>query len=465
MGMREKAEETVVVRPNEIRLVRRPDSDRWQAHYKVEAIGRWLRKATGTADLDKAKSIAEEKWMEARILARSGHPVISKKFKAVAETVLLALEAKIAADGTKRGSNNDYLATIKGYLIPFFGNYNVDRVTTDVFNDFCEWRRQKVGKELSQSAQSNHNAALNLVFDHAVEKGFMTTLQRPVLKNTGEAGGRRPDFSVKEVEAICAHLPGWINDARLERSRMIRELLAVYIPFVAATGMRPGTEIEFLEWRHLEVHNMGEEPVIYAHIQRGKTVKKGKPMGAVLHRSCWLLLEKIRQFTPELADKTLYQVLDEKPALKIFRMRDGTQPNQLSKQFKQLLIELKMLDCPITGDERTLYSLRHYAITQLVAKGLTAEQIQSQVRTSAVMIAKYYNHMKPLMNAAQFAGQGSGQAGDEISQIINNTPNDNMLHFAEITTGLSLSLVMQNKPAVDELREALNQASAGAAPI
>lgn len=463
--MREKAEETVVVRPNEIRLVRRPDSDRWQAHYKVEAIGRWLRKATGTADLDKAKSIAEEKWMEARILARSGHPVISKKFKAVAETVLLTLEAKIAADGTKRGSNNDYLATIKGYLIPFFGNFNVDRISTDVFNDFCEWRRNKVGKELSQSAQSNHNAALNLVFDHAVEKGFMTTLQRPVLKNTGEPGGRRPDFSAKEIEAICAYLPGWVNDARLERSRMIRELLAVYIPFVAATGMRPGTEIEFLEWRHLGVHRMDEEPVLYAHIQRGKTVKKNKPMGAVLHRSCWLLLEKIRQFTPELADKTLYQVLDEKPALKIFRMRDGTQPNQLSKQFKQLLTELKMLGCPITGDERTLYSLRHYAITQLVAKGLTAEQIQSQVRTSAVMIAKYYNHMKPLMNAAQFAGQGSGQAGDEISQIINNTPNDNMLHFAEITTGLSLSLVMQNKPAVDELRQALEQASAGAALI
>jgi integrase len=268
---------------------------------------------------------------------------------------------------------------------------------------------------------------------------------------------------VREIELICAHLPGWVNDARLERSRMIRELLAVYIPFVAATGMRPGTEIEFLEWRHLEIHKVGDEPVLYAHIQRGKTVKKNKPMGAVLHRSCWLLLEKIRQYTPEFADKTLAQVLEEKHAAKIFRMRDGTQPNQLSKQFKQLLIELKMLDCPITGDERTLYSLRHYAITQLVAKGLTAEQIQSQVRTSAVMIAKYYNHMKPLMNAAQFAGQGAGQAGDEISQIINNTPNDNMLHFAEISTGLNLSLILQSKPAVDELREALAQASAGAA--
>jgi len=125
---------------------------------------------------------------------------------------------------------------------------------------------------------------------------------------------------------------------------------------------------------------------------------------------------------------------------------------------------MKLLDCPITGEERTLYSLRHYAITQMVAKGLTAEQMQSQVRTSAVMISKFYNHMQPLMNAAQFAGQGAGQSGDEISQIINNTPNDNMLHFAEISTGLTLSLVLQNKPAVDELREALVQASDGAAP-
>jgi integrase len=217
--------------------------------------------------------------------------------------------------------------------------------------------------------------------------------------------------------------------------------------------------MEYLEWRHIEVHNLGDEPVLYAHIQRGKTVKKGKPMGAVLHRSCWLLLEKIRQYTPELKDQTLSEVLEGHYPLQIFRMRDGTQPNQLTKQFKQLLIELKLLTCPITGEERTLYSLRHYAITQLVAKGLTAEQMQSQVRTGATMIAKYYNHMQPLMNAAQFAGQGSGQAGDEISQIINNTPNDNMLHLAELSTGLSLALIMQNKPATEKLQAALELAA------
>ena len=464
--MPDKSPETVVVRENEIRLVRRPDSDKWQAHFKVEAIGRWLRKATGHSDVNKAKTVAEDLYVEARVLAKAGHPVITKKFKAVAEVVLRELEIKIASDRTKRGSSNDYLNAIKAYLVPFFGNYNIDRINQTVFTEFCEWRRQKVGRELSQSAQANHNAALNRVFDYGVERGYLTTLQRPVLKNTGEAGGRRPDFSAKEVEQLISALPAWVARGRIGKTRNIRELLAIYIPFAAATGMRPGTEMEYLEWRHIEVHNLGGEPVLYAHIQKGKTVKKNKPAGAVLHRSCWLYLEKLRQLAPEFENKTIYEVLEEKPALRLFRMRGGVLPKHMTTQFKQFLEEVKLLYCPITGEERTLYSLRHFAITQLVAKGMTAEQIQSQVRTSATMISKFYNHMKPLMNAAQFSGQTEVQVSgeDEVAKLLNNTSNDDLMHFAELSTGLSLALVMQNKPALEELQEALEQALKASAP-
>jgi integrase len=463
--MKERSAETVVVRENEIRLVRRPDSDRWQAHFKVEAIGKWIRKATGTADLDKAKALAEEQWFEAKVLAKAGHPVVSKKFKAVAEVVQRDLEIKVSADKTKRGSSNDYINSIKTYLIPFFGGYNVDRINQAVFTEFCEWRRQKVGRELSHSAQANHNAALNLVFDYAIERGYMTSLQKPVLKNTGEQGGRRPDFSAKEIEHILEKLPAWVQEGRIGRTRNLRELLSVYVPFAAATGMRPGTEMEYLEWRHIEVHDLGGEPVLYAHIQKGKTVKKNKPMGAVLHRSCWLYLEKLRQMAPEFQDQTIYEVLAGKHELRIFRARDGLQPPHLIHQFNQLLEDLNMVNCPTTGEERTLYSLRHFAITQMVAKGLTAEQIQSQVRTSATMIAKFYNHMKPLMNAAAFTGQNEAGTGeDAVAQLLNNTPNDNLMHFAELSTGLNLALVMQNKPAFEELKEALEQASAATAP-
>ena len=126
-------------------------------------------------------------------------------------------------------------------------------------------------------------------------------------------------------------------------------------------------------------------------------MKKNAKQGAVLHRSCWLYLERLRQLAPEFKDKTLMQVLEEQHPLRLFRLSDGSQPEQLTKQFKQLLEDAKLLICPVTGEERTLYSLRHYAITQLVAQGMTAEQIQQQVRTSATMIAKHYNHMKPFI--------------------------------------------------------------------
>ena len=169
--MREKADETIVLKKNAIRLVRRADSERWQAHYKVAGLSGWIRKATGESDVEKATEKAEEFWSEAKVLAKKGYPVVSKKFKAVAEVVLKNLEIKVAADKTKRGSNNDYISALNNYLIPFFGPYNIDCITQKVFADFCEWRRLLVGRELSHSAQLNHNAAMSLVLDYGVERG------------------------------------------------------------------------------------------------------------------------------------------------------------------------------------------------------------------------------------------------------------------------------------------------------
>jgi integrase len=456
--MRQKSDETVVIKENAIRLVRRADSQYWQAHYKVDQLGKWIRKATRKTDVAEAKAIAEEFWVEARVLAKNGQSVTSKRFKAVAEIVQADLQAKVDADKTRRGSNNDYLSALRVYLIPYFANYNINGITQEVLTKFCDWRRKKLGRELSRSAHANHIAALNLVLDLAIERGYMTAQQRPAFKNTGPATGRRPDFSSREMEQLLAYLPSWVKNSRAGRTKLIRELLAIYVPFAATTGMRAGTEMELLEWRHIEVHEIAGEPVLSASFQHGKAAKINTRQGAVLHCSCWLYLEKFRQLAPEFKDKTLNEVLREQHALRLFRMSDGKQPETFTKQFKQLLTDADLLVCPITGEERTLSSLRHYAITQLVTKGLTAEQIQQQVRTSATMITRHYSHLNPLLNADKFLGRGEAGTDEEvINRIINQSPNDNLMHFAEISTGLSLALIMQNPRATIELREALRR--------
>lgn len=455
--MPDLSSETIVVRPNAIRLVRRADTNRWQAHYKVDALGIWVRKATGTDNLVQAKAKAEDFWQEARYLANNGHAVVSKKFKAVAVVVLRDLQEKVALDKKRRGSNNDYISVINNYLVDFFGNYNIDRINQQVFSQFCEWRRQKVGKELSHSTQANHNAALSLVFDYAIERGYMNKNQKPILQNTGEHGMRRPDFTVEEIKAIGEFIPSWVAKTSNSRSKLLRELLMQYVPFAALTGMRPGTEMEYLEWRHIEMlpAKTGDAELgLIAYVLKGKTVKKEKPAAARLPRECWPVLTRLAEMATEFEGMSIFDVLKSKSDKFVFRTREGTQPNQLTKQFKQLLTEMNILKCGRTGQDRTLYSLRHYAITQMLLRGIPADVVAKQVRTSQAMIDKYYNHVQPMLIDA-FGSVGEVRDDDEISKLLRTAQNDDMLHFAEMCSGITLSLAMQSKPALDTLRDEL----------
>ena len=57
--MRTPSSETIVVKPELIRLVRRMDSKKWQVHYKLDGIKTWFRQSTDTADVKAAAAIAE----------------------------------------------------------------------------------------------------------------------------------------------------------------------------------------------------------------------------------------------------------------------------------------------------------------------------------------------------------------------------------------------------------------------
>ena len=45
---------------------------------------------------------------------------------------------------------------------------------------------------------NNHNSALNRVFDEAIERGYMTKFQLPLLRNEGIKTERRPDFRLED---------------------------------------------------------------------------------------------------------------------------------------------------------------------------------------------------------------------------------------------------------------------------
>ena len=99
---------------------------------------------------------------------------------------------------------------------------------------------------------------------------------------------------------------------------------------------------------------------------------------------------------------------------------------------------------------------------KLHIKGYKSSRIAKQVRTSEAMIDKFYNHVQPIL-IDEFSSVGEVRDDDEISKLLRTVQNDDMLHFAEMCSGITLSLAMQNKPALDTLRDELakkkNQAS------
>jgi len=453
--MRLIATETVVVKPELIRLVRRDDSKKWQAHYKLENLKTWFRRSTDTADVKEASKIAERMWMKATFDLEEGRSVTSRKFKPVAEIVLHRLEAEIAA-GTAKPSARDYVSAIKLYLIPFYGLYNVDGIKPAVISEFHVWRRDKVGRELSGSAQNNHNAALNLIFDEAIERGYLTAYERPMTKNTGVESDRRAEFSHEELEAMMKYAAKFILDGRTARTKIIRELLAIYVPFMAATGMRPGTEAEFLEWRHIDVEVRDGQPILHFRLQRGKRGARN----FVAHNSCWLLLERLRQLSPDLAGMTLEEVLKKKIPKLLFRLSDGSVPDNWNKPFRQWLEDSELLNCPVTGKERSLYSLRHYYATQRLLEGIPIHDLAEQMGTSVLMITKHYSHLTPLMKAKQFAGvidpnATSGEAAQIKAIMTAQMANNNIMNLVQMSTGLVMPLIAQNTELTDDFENRL----------
>ena len=137
---------------------------------------------------------------------------------------------------------------LEQYHSPFFDRTYITSIDQDKLKEFDIWRIQKAGKVLNKSTLLNHNAALQMVFEAAVENQWMLPVQVPVLSNKGEQGARRTAFSEVEYEKVVETIESMRDNSRKEKTRQIRELLLDYADLVVNTGIRPGTEMEELTW-------------------------------------------------------------------------------------------------------------------------------------------------------------------------------------------------------------------------
>lgn len=443
-----KASTTVVLRNKSLYLVRRNGTGNWQINYKVPSLKTWQRKTAGTDDVEAAKMVAEDWVADIRAAERRGYPLVSKKFKAVADLVSAEC-AKHAKAGTGPKLYAQFPAIIERYLNKFFGKYNIDAINSSLISSFHEWRRNELGRELKQSTQNTHNIALGKIFDKAIELGYMTDFQRPSLKNTGETGEARGFFTHKELLELQTFLGKWAADCKVEKSSHLRELLCLYVAFVACTGARPGTELKELRWKHFSFLTKPTMRVIEIYLPQGK---KG-PRKLIARNELWVVLEKLRALHDEFAEMTLDELIESKSEHYVFRMRNGKRPYNFVNAFGDGIREAGMLTNGRDSDERSLYSLRHYYATERLYENMSEEKLAKQMGTSPEMIRKHYGHIKTHMYAEELAGSASEADGEVLKYMY--PAQANMMSLLGVATGIYLPLPEQNEEATRELEAEL----------
>ncbi len=395
--MPQKSEQTVHILEGKATLYKRKLSPLWYVRFKVQ--GKWVKASTKAEDLKEAKSNAVEQVTNAWFREKNDLPIISKRFVQVANLAIRRMEDAERA-GQYKKTYKTYIQALNRYLIPFFKNHNVDRIDGGLLNEFDRWRIQEMNRQPSKSILNNHNSALNRVFDEAVERGYMTKVQVPMLKNHGKDSERRPDITIDDYTKLYRGMRKWVTSARQGNERRMREVLREYILVIANVGFRPGTEGMNLKWHNIYFFDQDNKQYLALWVH-GKT--NAHEMTA--RHSAARYLDRLRMLNPEWQRGTFEEFLSRRLDDYVFRIYGKDMTTAFGRMFKRLLDSLGLLMDPRTGKERTLYSLRHmYATHVLTKRRMSIEELAEHMDTSVTMIQKHYNHILLRKAAGRIAG-------------------------------------------------------------
>jgi integrase len=362
----------------------------------------------------------------------------------VANAVVRKLKLEIA-QGNGKAIYKDYITAIEKYFIPVLGKYAVNNIDYKALEVLEKARIKKMLKLPTRSTLLNHNAAMKMIFDEAIYKGYMVEVNRPKLVAKGKASERRAEFTLNETRALKSNLNAWIEKGRAD-SVELRKLLRDYVFVLLDTGARPGKELLELKWTQVELKtypiikntgvkeeaneydDVGGEEIKLLNLNRTAFLNiqdsKTEPRLAVGRLDTTKALEAIaqRNYGKPLAKLikegcsdyifAYVEYIDEK---KIKRKRKPKliRPTSFSKLFDNYLISHNLQIDSITNKKRVLYSLRHtYATLALTHDKVAIHTLAKQMGTSTTMIEKHYSHLDAVKAVHQLRGDESRQLID-----------------------------------------------------
>jgi len=376
-------------------LYKRPNSHQWQCRFKL-STGSWHSASTGSDQLAEATTQAIAVYEIVKVKLASNLAIKTRTFRQLA-TQELALAARVVQANPNKRTHVDYIHIYTKYLVPFFGNYQINDITQELVDDYVAWRISRMGKNPKTYTQRRHAGLYKRVIERARDQGLIHRHRTiPLLEVNADRAEIRPAFNQQEVDYLLEYMRDWERFGRNQRSNHMRRLCRVYVEFLLGTGIRQGTESMPIRWRSLQWHWIGEKRYLRVWVS-GKT----GPRYLIARDFVIEALDRLIAWQA-LPFKNLEAVIEAKLDRKVFVFPEGDAPHSLDDVFERLMIESNLLK-DATGKNRTLYSLRHTYATFALAEGIDIHTLARQMGTSTLMIEKHYSKLTPMMAAAKLA--------------------------------------------------------------
>ena len=379
--------------PSKLRIFLTNASRYWQVRcfLKGRTYTQSLKTSNKQAAISKAKQFFHIKTAELyadRVEVRDDKKA---KFADLLPGVLQGLQARVKRGEFAAANIPIFLQRMHNSILPYFGDMTMEQINYRQLNDFME---QMSNRDLSATTVHQHMVAVRKVFAHAHGSNIIKNVPKfPAVKVIDKPRG---SFSITEYrdlvrmarQRIGEHVPEVFSKKYrssreiLERHGHINADLHWMIRFMVNGFMRP-SDIKLLQHKHVTVVR-GKH--IYLRLNLPETKKHDKPI--VTLQPAVFVYERLlaKQKAEGYGRPDDYLFLPELQDRKWLLVAYGW-------QFMYLQSLAGITANAANGQTRTIYSLRHTAMTFRLLYGGKIDLITlaRNARTSVEMIERFYS--------------------------------------------------------------------------
>ncbi len=370
-----------------ITLLKRPQYKKDSWHYEIPFKGGIERKTTKTSDFKEASQIAVARYHEMTFRINKGMSVDPVTFRAAAESYIKSQEYQRSLGSSGKFANLDaHIHLFRKHILPCIGDKQLAFITNADIKAMHEARannRVNVSKfgprPPTAVSMSQHEGLVKKVYRHAREEGLITQQETLELKRTKVKVLRRASFTADEMQTVLDQLAANVLQARGKLQIRANKMMVLYVKFCIQLACRPGDEPLSIRFSDIVHRSTDATPKVLIRINDGKTGPRTV-----------MVLPHILDIVDDI--KALH--VDPKPGDRIFvednRLLDD---ERYSRLFRITLAKLGLSRDALTRERRSLYSIRHYAISKMITDGVSLKFIEKNCGTSAQMINQHYDHV------------------------------------------------------------------------